>query len=152
MKFYDICVIGGGHSGLVAALAFAKNNFNVLCVESKTFSSSPKKDLELRTTAHLLPTVSFLENIGVWKHLEAYSCPLNTLKIINERDIETSSPKISNNIFQSNEIKQNNFGYNVPLEKSVNIFRELVKCHKYINMLTKEDLFYSRVINFLSKV
>ena len=149
MKFYDVCVIGGGHSGLVAALAFAKNNFNVLCVESTTFSSSSKKDLELRTTAHLLPTVSFLENIGVWKHLEAYSCPLKTLKIINERDIETSSPKISNNIFQSNEIKQNNFGYNVPLEKSVNIFRELVKCHKNINMIDNTSLISSHLENEL---
>ncbi len=140
MKFYDVCIIGGGHSGLVAALAFANYKFNVLCVESKTFSSSSKKDIELRTTAHLLPTVSFLKTIGVWKHLEAYSCPLETLKIVNEKDIENFSPKISNNIFQSNEINQKNFGYNVPLEKSINIFRELVKSCKNINMLDYTSL------------
>ena len=107
MKFYDVCIIGGGHSGLVAALAFAKNKFSVLCVESKTISTSSKKDLELRTTAHLLPTVSFLKTMGVWKHLQAYSCPLEKLKIINEKDIEGPSPKITNNVFQSNEINQN---------------------------------------------
>ena len=147
MKFYDVCIIGGGHSGLVAALAFAKNKFNVLCVESKAFSSSSKKDLELRTTAHLLPTISFLKTIGLWKHLEAYSCPLESLRIINEKDIERSSPKISDNIFQSNEIKQNNFGYNVPLEKSVNIFRELVKSFKNLNMLDDTSFISSYLEN-----
>ena len=147
MKFYDVCIIGGGHSGLVAALAFAKNNFRVLCVESKTISTSSKKDLELRTTAHLLPTVSFLKTIGVWKHLEAYSCPLETLKIINEKDIESSSPKITNNIFQSNEINQNNFGYNVPLEKSVYILRELVKSHENIIMIDNTSLTSSYLEN-----
>ena len=149
MKFYDVCVIGGGHSGLVAALAFAKNNFNVLCVESTTFSSSSKKDLELRTTAHLLPTVSFLKAMGVWKHLEAYSCPLESLKIINEKDVKGSSPKISINIFQSSEIKQNNFGYNVPLEKSVYILRKLVKCHKNIVMIDNTSLISSYLENNL---
>lgn len=147
MKFYDVCIIGGGHSGLVAALAFAKNKFSVLCVESKTISTSSKKDLELRTTAHLLPTVSFLKTMGVWKHLQAYSCPLETLKIINEKDIESPSPKITNNIFQSNEINQNNFGYNVPLEKSVYILRELVKSHENITMIDNTSLTSSYLEN-----
>ena len=29
MRYFDVCVIGGGHSGLVTALAFAKNNYLV---------------------------------------------------------------------------------------------------------------------------
>ena len=37
MRYFDICIIGGGHTGLVATLAFANKKLNVLCVEKKSF-------------------------------------------------------------------------------------------------------------------
>ena len=145
MKFYDICVIGAGHSGLVTALAFAKNNFKVLCVETKTFSSFSKQELELRTTAHLLPTVSFLETIGVWKNLQSHSCPLKTLKIINDENVENSTAQKSNNIFQATEISQNSFGFNVPLKKSITTLCELALNNKNIKLIDDTTLISSHL-------
>ena len=76
MKYFDVCIVGGGHAGLVSALAFARNNFNVLCIEKESHFETGAKRLELRTTAHLMPTVKFLDGIGIWEHLKKYSCPL----------------------------------------------------------------------------
>ena len=81
MRYFDVCVIGGGHSGLVTALAFAKNNLSVLCVEKEGLYKTGAKKLELRTTAHLMPAVKFLDTIGIWEHLKKFSCPLKNSQI-----------------------------------------------------------------------
>ena len=143
MRYFDICIIGGGHTGLVATLAFANKKLNVLCVEKKSFNNNNKRDLELRTTAHLMPAVNFLNTIGVWKHLESHSCPLNSLNIINSRDINNYPSKISENTFEAREIGKDCFGYNVPLEKSIKILRELVLSKENAELLEATSLISS---------
>ena len=143
MRYFDICIIGGGHTGLVATLAFANKKLNVLCVEKKSFKKNDKRDLELRTTAHLMPAVNFLNTIGVWKHLESHSCPLNSLNIINSRDINNNPSKISENTFEAKEIGKDCFGYNVPLEKSIKILRELVILKENAELLEATSLISS---------
>ena len=66
---FDILVIGAGPTGLVSALTFAKSGYEVAVIdpvnragaaETKYSDRSP----DLRTTAHLSPTVEFLKNLG----------------------------------------------------------------------------------------
>ena len=152
MKFFDVCIIGGGHSGLVTALAFAKNNFNVLCVEKNTFHENNSNKRELRTTAHLMPAVTFLDTIGIWKHLEKYSCPLKALRIINNTETNKTTSKISENIFGCEEIRKNCFGYNVPLDQSIKILRQLITANENIELHDSTSLVSSRIDNELRLV
>ncbi len=154
MKYFDVCIIGGGHSGLVTALAFAKNNFKVLCVEKKSIHEheTSEKKLELRTTAHLMPAVTFLDNIGIWKHLKKHSCPLKTLKLINNTQTGKAPSKISENIFDSEEIGKNCFGYNVPLEKSIKVLRQNILSNENIAFYDTTSVVSSSIDNELRTV
>ena len=146
MKYFDVCIIGGGHTGLVSALAFAKNNFNVLCIEKESYFETGATRLELRTTAHLMPAVKFLDSIGIWEHLKKYSCPLKTLKIINNYTVTSkASSKASENIFESEEIRKNCFGYNVPLGQSIKTLRQLVSSNENIELYNSTSLVSSRI-------
>ena len=93
----DVFISGGGLSGLIASIAFAKNGFLVVCVDKNKpeFYKKTKKNT-FRTTAFLEPSKRFLDDIGIWQYLEKYSCPMQSLKIVdttksdNKLDIKTA--------------------------------------------------------------
>ena len=93
----DVFISGGSLSGLIASIAFAKNGFSVVCVDKNNpeFYKKTKKNT-FRTTAFLEPSKRFLDEIGIWKYLEKYSCPMQSLKIVdtiksnNKLDIKTA--------------------------------------------------------------
>ena len=67
---FDIAVIGAGPTGLVSALTCAKAGYEVVVidpVERVGFAASEDNvdTPDLRTTAHLSPTVKFLQDLGV---------------------------------------------------------------------------------------
>ena len=73
---FDILVIGAGPTGLVSALTFAKAGYEVAVIDpvnragaaATKYSDRPP---DLRTTAHLSPTVEFLKNLGAWNEISA---------------------------------------------------------------------------------
>ena len=93
----DVFISGGGLSGLIASIAFAKNGFLVVCVDKNKpeFYKKTEKNT-FRTTAFLEPSKRFLDDIGIWQYLEKYSCPMQSLKIVdttksdNKLDIKTA--------------------------------------------------------------
>ena len=67
---FDILIIGAGPTGLVSALTFAKAGYEVAVVDpvNRAGAAATKysdRSPDLRTTAHLIPTVKFLKNFIV---------------------------------------------------------------------------------------
>ena len=89
----DVFVSGAGLAGLIASIAFARNGFSVVCVD-KNKSEFYKKTQKntYRTTAFLEPSKKFLDEIGIWVSLEKYSCPMQSLKIV---DTKISNEKLN---------------------------------------------------------
>ena len=88
----DIFISGGGLAGMIASIAFSKKGFSVVCVDKNNIDFYTKNQNEnFRTTAFLEPSKIFLDEIGIWESLENYSCPMNSLKIV---DTKTSNDKL----------------------------------------------------------
>ena len=105
----DIFISGGGLAGMIASIAFSKKGFSVVCVDKNNIDFYTKNQNEnFRTTAFLEPSKIFLDEIGIWEFLENYSCPMNSLKIV---DTKTSNDKLK----IKTEKTFSNDNYSVPL-------------------------------------
>ena len=86
---FDILVIGAGPTGLVSALTFAKSGYEVAVIDpvNRAGAAATKysdRSPDLRTTAHLSPTVEFLKNLGAWNEISRNACALEKLVIIED--------------------------------------------------------------------
>jgi 2-octaprenyl-6-methoxyphenol hydroxylase len=104
----DVAVVGGGPSGLVAALAFAAARADILLVAPKP----PHPDR--RTTALLDGSVETLRQLAVWPRIEAQAAPLKFLRLIDATRRILRAPEV---LFDSAELGLEAFGYNVENEK-----------------------------------
>lgn len=103
----EVAVVGGGPSGLVAALALAAAGADTLLVAPKP----PHTDR--RTTALLDGSVQTLRALGVWQALEVTAAPLKFLRLIDATHRILRAPEI---LFDSGELGLDAFGYNVENE------------------------------------
>lgn len=94
-----IAVIGTGLTGLVQALALAAKEFPVTLI-----GTPPSTKQDDRTTAILAPGIDFLKSLGLWDELKTSSVPLMTMELIDGKQ---------HSIFDSAEINQDVFGYNI---------------------------------------
>jgi 2-octaprenyl-6-methoxyphenol hydroxylase len=104
----DVAVVGGGPSGLVAALAFAAARADILLVAPKP----PHPDR--RTTALLDGSVETLRQLAVWPKIEAQAAPLKFLRLIDATRRILRAPEV---LFDSAELGLEAFGYYVENEK-----------------------------------
>ena len=105
----DIVISGGGVAGLVAATAFGDAGFDVLCVEPNSpIMERSANGADLRTTAYLQPAQDFLKKIGVWRHVEMYSAPLQIMRVT-----DVGAEKIVTKDFNAEDISDEPFGWNV---------------------------------------
>ena len=82
----EIFINGAGLAGLLASIAFARKGFSVVCIDKmdvKNHIDNNKKSY--RTTAFLEPSKKFFDEIGIWTEIEKYSCPMNSLKLVDTR-------------------------------------------------------------------
>ncbi|HVT56469.1 MAG TPA: UbiH/UbiF family hydroxylase [Xanthobacteraceae bacterium] len=103
----EVAVVGGGPSGLVAALALATAGVETLLVAPKP----PHADR--RTTALLDGSVEVLRALGIWPKLEANAAPLKFLRLIDDTRRILRAPEV---LFDSGELGLDAFGYNVENE------------------------------------
>ncbi len=119
----DICIIGGGLTGLTAALKLAQSGVNVaLCTPKETFKDK-------RTTALLMQTVTFFDGLGIWDQLEAKAFPLKTMRIIDGTQRLIRAPQTD---FQASEIDLEAFGFNLKNSDILDTLKTSIKNHKKI--------------------
>ncbi|MFN4102390.1 MAG: FAD-dependent monooxygenase, partial [Pararhodobacter sp.] len=109
----DILISGGGIAGLIAAAAFGAEGFSVLCVDPAPPVTDEAADgADLRTTALLTPSVTFLERIGLWDRLAPHATPLQVMRIVDAGGAEPRARLTRD--FDAAEIGGQPFGWNLP--------------------------------------
>ncbi len=109
----DILISGGGVAGLTAAAAFGTAGFSVICADPTPPVTSPEAaGADLRTTAFLQPSVSVLDDAGLWQRLQPYAAPLQIMRIIDAGGPEVEPRVIKD--FDAAEISDQPFGWNLP--------------------------------------
>lgn len=103
----DIAVVGGGPSGLVAALALAAGG-----AETVLFAPPPA-GADRRTTALLDGSVRILEALNVWKAMAPNTAPLVRLRIVDATRRLIRAPEVT---FEAEEMGLDAFGYNIENE------------------------------------
>jgi 2-octaprenyl-6-methoxyphenol hydroxylase len=101
----DIAVVGGGASGLAAAIAAAIAGFRV-AVFAPVSEIAPS-----RTAALLAGSVALLTDLDVWPLLERHSAPLRTIRIVDATRRILRAPEVA---FHASEVGLPAFGHNVP--------------------------------------
>jgi 2-octaprenyl-6-methoxyphenol hydroxylase len=115
MEKADIFISGGGLAGLIAAIAFGRAGFSVICADPIPPVISRNEDnSDLRTTAFLQPSKAFLDNIGLWSVLEHHAMPLDVMRIIDAGGPETTPEPRQIKDFKASDISDQPFGWNVP--------------------------------------
>lgn len=99
----DVAVVGGGPSGIVAALALARAG-----AATVLFAPPPRPDR--RTTALLDGSVRTLETLSVWAALEPQAAPLARLRIVDDTRRLIRAPEV---MFDAGELGLSAFGYNI---------------------------------------
>ena len=109
----DILISGGGVAGLAAACAFGSAGFLVICVDpSPPVTHAEAEGADLRTTAFLQPSVSVLEEAGLWSRLAPHAAPLQVMRIIDAGGADPVARLTKE--FDAAEISDAPFGWNLP--------------------------------------
>ena len=111
----DVFVSGGGIAGMIAALAFERAGLSVICADPAPSVTAPEeRGPDLRSTAFLQPSKSFLQSIGIWAKLAEFAMPLQVMRIVDAGgSIEPPVIRVIKE-FQSSDISDQPFGWNVP--------------------------------------
>ena len=109
----EIFVSGGGVAGLVAAAAFGKAGFRVICADpAPPITDAGQEGADLRTTAFLQPSREFLDRAGLWDRLAPHATPLEVMRIVDAGGA-VSEPRVAHD-FNAADISDQPFGWNLP--------------------------------------
>ena len=78
---FDSLVVGGGLSGLTAALALAKTGVSVLLVDREPLSVAMHVDRDRRSTAIAASGKTMLDALGLWDDLAAEAEPILDIRV-----------------------------------------------------------------------
>lgn len=82
---FDLIIVGGGLAGLSLACALRDSHLKIALVESASPPSRPA-GWDARIYAVTPANATFLDRIGVWKHLDAARiCPIHAMRIFGDR-------------------------------------------------------------------
>ena len=123
----DICIIGGGMAGLTATLKLAQTGSKVTLCAPKQMGN------DKRTTALLMQTVAFFEDLGLWSKIKKKAFPLKTMRIVDGTNRLIRTPQTD---FKASEIELEAFGYNV---KNSDIFEIIENEIKEYSNITRVE-------------
>ena len=137
---FDIVVIGAGPAGLVSALKCAQAGYEVAVIDPVDRADAAESEysdgsLDRRTTAHLSPTVKFLEDLGVWSEISHNACALEKLVIIENTPHHSISERQKRTVFDPLVLGKQNFGYNVPIRDNLRGLARLARANSNITMV-----------------
>ncbi|TSJ61531.1 UbiH/UbiF family hydroxylase [Starkeya sp. 3C] len=101
-----VAVIGGGASGLVAALALASGGLAVKLV-------APSRAPDPRTTALMDGSVRALQTLGLWDALRPNASPLRIMRLIDDTGRLLRAPEVE---FRASELELDGFAWNLENE------------------------------------
>lgn len=122
----DICVIGAGLVGKTAALKLAQNGSTVTLCAPKTISP------DTRTTALLMDTVRFFEELRLWGKISQKAFPLKIMRIVDGSNRLIRTPQTD---FRSSEIDLEAFGYNLKNEDILEALDEAISALPNISQI-----------------
>ncbi|WP_050523279.1 UbiH/UbiF family hydroxylase [Pseudorhodobacter wandonensis] len=109
----DILISGGGVAGLSAAAAFGSAGFSVLCVDpTAPVTDRQSAGADMRSTAFLMPSITLLQDIGLWDRLSPFSAALQIMRIVDAGG--TAGEARQTRDFDAAELSDTPFGYNLP--------------------------------------
>lgn len=110
----DIAVVGGGASGLAAAIAAAIAGYRVVIF------APPAEIAPSRTAALLAGSIDLLADLDVWPLLDRHAAPLRAIRIVDATRRLLRAPEVT---FYASEVGLPAFGRNVPNAALVDALR-----------------------------
>lgn len=127
--------------GLTAALKLSETGSDVvLC-------SPPQAKKDMRTTALLMQSVAFLEELGIWEDLKEKAFPLKIMRIVDGTNRLIRAPQTE---FNSAEIELEAFGYNIRNQDMLKILIEKIEATPNITVIDSKVESVSTVSNLES--
>jgi len=140
MKNVNIVILGCGFSGMLTALALAKENIKTTIIESKDISNK-SFFADIRSTVLTTRSKEFLEKLGLWCVIE----PIVGL-IMDVYVVDNKSPKM---LHFDGKCVGNALGYMVKNSELKKALLSEVKKNKLINLIDKNH--YSKIVSFDDK-
>jgi 2-octaprenyl-6-methoxyphenol hydroxylase len=76
---FDIAIVGGGLTGGLAALAFARENFAVALVDAESPATARSAAFDGRTTAIAYASMRVFRRLGLWDRFSADAAPIRAI-------------------------------------------------------------------------
>ena len=83
MTRHDVIIVGGGHSGLLAAIVLAGQGRSVAVIEPQPLASIQDTRSNGRTLALLAGSAAELDKLGVWPALAETAAPIASVEVID---------------------------------------------------------------------
>ncbi len=117
---FDCIVVGGGPTGLAAALALATCGLDTAVAASPPIEGpapgAPPSEMgglpiDTRTAALFPPSITLLDNLGVWPEIRSYCAPVTGIRLVDDTGNLLRAPEV---VFRASDIGRADLGYNVP--------------------------------------
>ncbi|MEP3280516.1 MAG: UbiH/UbiF family hydroxylase [Stappiaceae bacterium] len=114
---HEVCIVGGGPSGLICALMMAKSGIDTALIAPCVTPDDG------RTTALLQASLKILESLEIWPKLLEIAAPLKKMRLIDDTGRLLRAPETT---FDSTELELDAFGYNLPNSEMVKALLSMV--------------------------